>query len=63
VKNSDKVMPPSGNLVLIVLRVEESGDRIPVTLLEDLPLDLEDSPVIEISVSGSLGVVSLFWRT
>ena len=40
VKDSDKVLLPSGNLVLVTLRENESGDRPPFTLLGDLPLDL-----------------------
>jgi hypothetical protein len=56
VKNPDKIVPPDRDLVLIVLRVEDSGDHVPVTLLDDLPLDLGDSSAIGKSVSESLGV-------
>ena len=54
VKNPDKVIPPSRDLVLICLRVEHLGDHIPLAQLNDLPLNLCDHSVIGASVSGLL---------
>ena len=56
VKDPDKVLPPSGNLVLVAFREDESGDYIPFALLDHLPLDPCHRPAIEASVSGSLCV-------
>jgi hypothetical protein len=39
VENPDEVLFPSRDLLLIALREDESGHRIPFTLLDDLPLD------------------------
>ena len=47
VKDPDKVLLPSDNLVLISLREDESGDCVPFALLDDLPLDLRHSSVIK----------------
>jgi hypothetical protein len=55
-KDSDKVLLPSRNLVLITLREDESGDRIPFSLLIDLPLHRNQGSVNDISVSGSRGI-------
>jgi hypothetical protein len=46
-KDPDKVLPPSRNLVLIALREDESGERIPFCLLGHLPLHLRHGSVIE----------------
>ena len=55
-KDPEKVLLPSGNLVLIALGEDESGDHISFTLFVDLLLDLSQGSAIEISVSRSLGV-------
>ena len=56
VEDPDKVMPPNRNIVLITLRVEQPGCHIPFTLLDNLPLDLGNSPAVETSVSESQSV-------
>ena len=55
VKDPNKVILPSGDLVLIDLRMEHSGEHIPFFLLNDLPLDLGHGSGIETRVSESLG--------
>ena len=52
VKDPDKVLPPSRNLVLIGFREEETGDYCSFPLLDHLPLDLCHGSTIEASVSG-----------
>ena len=47
-KDPHKVLLPSSNLVLIASGEDESVDRAPFTLLDDLPLDLGQSSAIEI---------------
>ena len=54
-KDPDKVIPPSDNLVLIDLRVEDPGGDVPLAQLDDLPLDLCDHSAIGASISGLLG--------
>ena len=49
-ENPDKILLPRGNLALIALGENESMYRIPFTLLDDLPLDLGQSPIIENNV-------------
>ena len=39
VKDPHKILLPSSNLVLVTFGEHESVDRIPFTLLDDLPLD------------------------
>ena len=56
VEDPDKVVPPNGDIFLIALRVEQPGCHIPFTLLDDLPLDLANSPAVETSVSKSPSV-------
>ena len=51
-KDPDEVLLPTGNLVLVAFREDESEDRIPFTLLDDLALDPSHSPAIGESVSG-----------
>jgi len=46
VKDPVDVGPPSGYHILVVLRVEDSGDRTPSTLLGDFFLDLLYGPDI-----------------
>ena len=46
-KDPNKVLLPSCNLVLIALRVNESGGCIPFTLLDNLPLNLGHCSAIE----------------
>ena len=53
-KNLEKVALPSDNFVLIALRTESSGNRVSLTLLDDIPLDFGHGSAIGISVSGSL---------
>ena len=47
VKDPDKVLLPSRDLVLIDFGEHEPVDRTPFTLLDDLPLDLGQSSVVE----------------
>ena len=56
VKDSNKVLLPSRNFVFVTLRMDESGNRIPFTLLDDLPLDLGHGAAIGISVSSSISL-------
>ena len=51
VKNPDKVLLPSRNLLLVALREDEPGHGIPFALLDDFLLDHGQSPAIERSVS------------
>jgi hypothetical protein len=51
-----EILPPGCNHIFVVLRVEGSGDRMLVTLVNDIPLDLGHSPAIETFVSGPLNV-------
>ena len=55
-KDPDKVIPPSSNLVLIALRVEDSGSHVPLAQLDDLPLDLCDHSASGTLISGLRGV-------
>jgi hypothetical protein len=56
VEDPDEVLLPSRNFVLIGFGEDESVERIPFTLLDDLLLDLGHGSAIEPSVSRSLGV-------
>ena len=47
VKDLHKILLPSSNLVLITFGKDESVDRIPFTLLDNIPLDLGQSSAIE----------------
>ena len=40
---------PSDDRIFVALRVEGSRDHIPLTLLDDLPMDLANGPAIETS--------------
>jgi hypothetical protein len=51
VKDPDKVLLPSSNLVLIAFGEDESINCIPFTLFDDLALDLGHGPAIEKLVS------------
>ena len=55
-KDPDKVLLPSRNLLLVTFREDESEHRIPFTLLDDFPLDPRQGSGIEMFVSGSLAV-------
>ena len=55
-KDLRESLPPSGNLVLIVLCGDDPGSCTRLTQLEDLPPDLGHGPAIETSVSGSVGI-------
>ena len=50
-KHPHKVLLPTRDLVLIVLRKDESKGRPPFTPLADPPLDIGQGPTIETSVS------------
>jgi hypothetical protein len=56
VKDPDKVLLPSCDLVLIAFGKDESIDRAPFTLLDHLPLHLGQCSAIKLSVSGLLWV-------
>ena len=45
-KNPVEVLFPSGNLILVVLRVEDLRCRISFTKLDDFPLDPGQSPAL-----------------
>jgi hypothetical protein len=62
-KDPDKVLLPSSDLVFIGFGEDESVERIPFTLLDDLPLDLGHGSAIKSSVSRSLGVSITGWLT
>ena len=47
VKDPDKVLLPRSNFILVTFGEDESVDRIPFTLFDDLPLDLDQSSAIE----------------
>jgi hypothetical protein len=51
-KDPDKVLLPSRNLILVALREDEPGERLPFTLLDDPLLDIGHGSAIETSVSG-----------
>jgi hypothetical protein len=51
-KDPDKVLLPTHNLVLLGLRADKSGDRIPFALFDDLPLNTGQGSAIDTSVSG-----------
>ena len=53
-KDSDKVLLPSRNLLLVALREDESGHYIPFAVLDDFLLDPCQGPAIETLVSCSL---------
>ena len=55
-EDPNKVVPPSGDLVLIDLRVKDSGGHISLFLLDDFPLDIGYGSAKGASISGSLGV-------
>jgi hypothetical protein len=55
-KDPDKVLLPSCNLVLIVLGQNKSEDSVPFTSFDNLLLHLCQGSAIETLVSGSLGV-------
>ena len=46
-EDPNKILLPSGNLVLIALRMDGSRYLVPLTLLDDLPLDLSHRSTIE----------------
>jgi len=55
-KDPVEVLPPAGNCLFIVLRVEISREYVPFTPLGDAPLNLGHSPAFESSVSASPGM-------
>ena len=50
-KDPVEVQPPGGDLFLVVLCVEVSGNRISFALLGDPHLDLRNSPEIGLKLS------------
>ena len=50
-KDPVEIQLPSRDSILIVCCVDDSGDRVPLALFDDLPLDLCHSPVIKSIVS------------
>jgi hypothetical protein len=50
-KNPVEVQLPSGDRILIILRMEKSRDCVPSALFDDLPLDLRDSSAVKSVVS------------
>jgi hypothetical protein len=55
-KDSDKVLLPTRNLLLVVLGEDESEHSTPFTPLDQLSLHLYQGSAIEASVTRSLGV-------
>ena len=55
-EDPDKILPPSGDFVLVALHAGEPGNYVPFTLFDHLPLDLGQGSAIEAPVSGSLGL-------
>ena len=53
VENPVEVQSPGGDRPLIILRVENSRDRIFFTPLDDAPLNLDHSPAIESLINES----------
>ena len=51
VKDPNKVLLPGNDFVLVAFGEDESVERVPFTLLDDLPLDFGQSTVIETKVS------------
>ena len=51
-KNPVEVRLPAPNRFLIILCMEQSGDQIPSTLLDDFFLDLHYGPAIECVMGG-----------
>ena len=47
VKNPEKILLPSSNLVLIAFGEHKSVEGVPFTLLDDLPLDLGQRSTID----------------
>ena len=62
-KNPDKVLFPSGNLVLVFLRKDESVNWTPLPMLGGHPLNLRHSSGIQLSVSRLLECGSLVLLT
>jgi len=46
-KDPVEFCPPSGNRLLITLRMEQSSNSVPPAAFDDLPLDLRHSPAIK----------------
>ena len=61
VKDSVEVQFPGGDRFFIARRMDESRDRVPLALFDDLPLDLCHSPAIK-SVVSELPKVSRHHR-
>ena len=56
VKDPEKILPPNSNLVLIALGEDESVDRTPFTLFDDLFLHFPHRSAIKSPMSRSLVV-------
>ena len=51
-KNLVEIQPPSGDLLLVVLRVESWGDPTPFIPFDELSLDICNGPRVEIALEG-----------
>ena len=66
VKNPVEVQFPVGDRFLIARRMDKSRDRVPLALLDDLPLDLCHSPAVKsvvnelpkVYITGSTHVIN-----
>ena len=52
-KDPIEIQLPGGNRILVIFCMDESGEQIPLTLLDDSSLDFFHSPAIESAVSES----------
>ena len=53
-KDPVEVRLPSSDLVLVILRMGKSRDRVPLALFHDFPFDLHYGPVVKSTVSELL---------
>ena len=51
-KDLVQIRLPPRYLVLVVLRMNESRDRVSFALLDDVPLDRRHSPMVRLETSG-----------
>ena len=58
-KDPSKVLLPTGNLVLVTLCEDESGNHMPFAMPDDLPMDPCHHSAIETPVSGSSDVCTV----
>ena len=50
-KDPVEIQLPGGNRILVIFCMDESGEQIPLTLLNDSSLDFFHSPAVESVVS------------